>query len=755
MNFSFVALFKELTFKIELFTYLVPVPVAVYFAFTTVSKYINDSSKGIAFVISFLIAASCNATAAITWRFFRLRKIAASLKKGTSSAEATKKMLLGQPRFEATLMVFRWVFGCIQGFAGTFFFAGIPAGVCVELSIVLLGLLVPLESAATYIMSEAAVAKVLENPPFDHVVIPEKTVRFHPYWLKIVWTVLSVVWLPYFMLSYLIYAERSGMIQITNPMTHILIMGGLIILPIAIMSYYLGRGVSRGLKTVYSQLRRVSEGDFEVTTAATTKDEFGAQAYVLNDVISRLRGLYENITELNATLESKVSHRTSELNETLSEIREIKKQQDGDYFLTSLLLHPLNGNFAQSEKIELVSFVRQKKTFEFRNRPSELGGDLIATYNVQLNDRRYIAFVNGDCMGKSMQGAGGAIVLGTVFKSFVNRTKFHARRDEIYPEQWLRECLLELQDVFTGFDGHMATSAIIGLIDEENGVVYMVNAEHPWSVLYRNGKASFLKEQTAMYKIGFPDAEKNMSINIVRLLPGDAIICGSDGRDDIILGGSNDMREINSDEAKFLISVEAGKADPALIFKELESSGNLIDDLSLMRISLKQGAQSYLDETSGAEEVDQARSFYQAGENAKAIAILAERVRSGEPTSRGIVRMLAQLYAQDKRYLEGLRICEEFCQNFPEENALLYVAAYCALRLGDRAKALDLSERLRLRAREHIENLLLLARLHGRRNSVRTRMLLNEILQLQPNNIKAASLLRQLDASGDTDLLSA
>ena len=74
-----------------------------------------------------------------------------------------------------------------------------------------------------------------------------------------------------------------------------------------------------------------------------------------------------------------------------------------------------------SEKVAIDSILKQKKKFSFRNKSSEIGGDVIMMKDLEINKNSYLAFINADAMGKSIQGAGGALVLGTVFKSFLNR----------------------------------------------------------------------------------------------------------------------------------------------------------------------------------------------------------------------------------------------------------------------------------------------------------------------------------------------
>lgn len=99
----------------------------------------------------------------------------------------------------------------------------------------------------------------------------------------------------------------------------------------------------------------------------------------------------------------------------------------------------------------------------------------------------------------------------------------------------------------------------MGLIDEERGTVYFLNSEHPWPVLYRDAKASFITAENHLMKIGTPEKEYNrVQVILFELKEGDIFIAGSDGRDDIILEGTDD---VNHDENLFLSIVEKSEAD--------------------------------------------------------------------------------------------------------------------------------------------------------------------------------------------------
>ena len=69
----------------------------------------------------------------------------------------------------------------------------------------------------------------------------------------------------------------------------------------------------------------------------------------------------EELYQLNASLEDKVIQRTAQLSDSLKIVRDLKEQQDGDYFLTSLLIQPLAANHARNKHVKVETFLKQKK----------------------------------------------------------------------------------------------------------------------------------------------------------------------------------------------------------------------------------------------------------------------------------------------------------------------------------------------------------------------------------------------------------
>jgi hypothetical protein len=305
----------------------------------------------------------------------------------------------------------------------------------------------------------------------------------------------------------------------------------LVFVAIFMISFLFSRDIVEAVKKLNQAMKNIDLAKAD-DLPLNRKDEIGQMGIVFQEM---KKDLYQH----QHKLEEMVATKTKELHDTLDEVNTIKEQQDGDYFLTSLLIKPLTGNKSITKNFSIEIIERQKKHFMFRNRHSEIGGDLSVVQEINLKGKNYIVFMNADAMGKSIQGAGGALVMGTVFKSVVTRTQQIPSMQNRHPERWLKDCFMELQDVFISFDGSMLLSAVIGLIDEATGTMYFLNAEHPWVVLYRDEKASFIENELLLRKIGFTDSEISMNhftIKVFQFDVGDTIFVGSDGRDDILMG---------------------------------------------------------------------------------------------------------------------------------------------------------------------------------------------------------------------------
>ncbi|EJO70651.1 SpoIIE family protein phosphatase [Leptospira kirschneri] len=292
----------------------------------------------------------------------------------------------------------------------------------------------------------------------------------------------------------------------------------------------------------------------------------------------------EKLKSWNSVLETAIRERTKELSSSLEEVKNLKEQQDGDYFLITLLFQPFLSKNLETNYAQIDIHRKQYKNFQFKNRSYEIGGDVVLRESAFISGVEYQVLINADAMGKSLQGASGALIFCSIVKSFLQTQDYEFRN----PENWLFLLYSNLQAVFESFDGSMLVSGILSLYQISTGDLFFINCEHPPIVLSRNGKTSYLKETAVLRKIGFPDSDSKIKIEYYKLLPGDTILYGSDGREDLYI------------QDPFHSSRKQKSSVPDLFFKLIQNSipkledlefkiqekGTLSDDLSFLRIQI-------------------------------------------------------------------------------------------------------------------------------------------------------------------------
>lgn len=455
--------------------------------------------------------------------------------------------------------------------------------------------------------------------------------------------------------------------------------------------------------------------------------------------------LNQDLNELNANLEKKVEKRTLELRTSLNEIKLLKEKQDGDYFLTTLIFKPLALNRVHSQNIKVDFLIRQKKKFEFKNRTHEIGGDICVADIIHLQNKEFTVFINGDAMGKSIQGAGGAIVLGVVFNSLIARTKLIEEMKHSSPEQWLKTSFIELQNIFESFDGSMMISVVLGLIENETGLMYFINAEHPWTTLYRDGKASFIEEELLFHKIGMIGLSGSLVIRTFQLQHRDVIFIGSDGRDDINLSkNETGIRDINEDETLFLKNVESGKGELIKVFESIENAGELTDDCSLLRIEYEDKRKGFEISKEFALNYKKGKAYYKKEQYEEALKFFQE-CYSIYPFHEHLLKFLGNAYFKVGEYIEATKYYQMYVDLFPWDNKGLFQVSNCYKFIKEYSKAAQVGERLKLREPQNIQYLINLIEIYIHLgNFNRARKLFNDGIKLVPNHEGLLKLQKEL-----------
>ena len=550
-----------------------------------------------------------------------------------------------------------------------------------------------------------------------------------------------------------------------------------LILVLVIFPFLFKSSLVSPLNKLLTGVRKVNDGDLTVQVPIKSYDEIGFLAMSFNSMVKSIRQAREELQDYADNLENKVVERTREVREKMELIESLKIQQDGDYFLTSLLAKPLFYNANKSKIVKTEFIIKQKKQFEFKRKQADLGGDICITGNLRLGTKerfkRYTMAMNGDAMGKSMQGAGGSLVMGVVMNSIMARSASQNKILNQTPQEWLFQVYSEIHSVFKSFNGSMVISAVIFIIEDETGKAYYINAEHPYSVLYRDEKATFIEEGIQLRKIGF-DSENEFRVDSIQLERGDVIILGSDGRDDIDLTPNEPNRTINEDETIFLGFVEKAKTNLDAIVESINSLGNIIDDLSLLRIGYKE---DYAQEPESYPEIGihtssditvhvnpdgstntttdihtniglDTENAYQEGK------ILANKNRFPEAisilynafildrTHPELSRLLGVLCYKTKEYRKAIEVLKSYTSQFEREEELLYYLAISYKKLEQYKDSLSVSMLLERINPRFVKNLLNLADtyrfLHDKENAI---LYSRKVLEKEPENEIARKIL--------------
>ncbi len=479
----------------------------------------------------------------------------------------------------------------------------------------------------------------------------------------------------------------------------------------------------------------IGGGDLSHRIDINQKDELG-------DLARNFNRMADEIQDFTQNLERKVDERTRELNNTLQEVSALKEQQDGDYFLTSLLMKPFEKNNNSLPGIRTDFVVEQKKKFQFKEWSAEIGGDYCLTETLVLDEVPYSVFINADAMGKSIQGAGGALVLGTVFQSILNRTRL-ASTERVRPELWLRDASLSLQNIYASFQGSMYITVMLGLVDE-TGLMYYVNSEHPPPVLYRDGKAEFIERELWLRKMGTPGEEERFRVKLFQLQPGDMIISGSDGRDDFFL--EKDHARMNQDALAFPAYVEQAEGRVHKIVELIKAEHELTDDVSIISITretadvLKQAPR----EPASLDLEKQVRSARDSGDVKKALELI-----DADPTHWSDIPELIQWAAETRwsrrDYRKFLALGRYDLRARPEQDDMLLRMSQAFRRVGELNRAADYGECLRLRDPNRRDVLTHLAEIYFELGVFgRSEKLIRGVLDLDSDEDKARTIFQRL-----------
>jgi len=446
-----------------------------------------------------------------------------------------------------------------------------------------------------------------------------------------------------------------------------------------------------------------------------------------------------------AITENKLFEERKKTIEALEALHELKTQQDGDFFLISLLTDPLSYNNTQSEFLEINMFLKSKKEVKFKKYNKEIGGDLNIIDKVKLGGKNFFLFVNADAMGKSIQGASGALIFGAALKSLLLRTKEISNHEEAYPEIWIQNIYNELEQIFETFNCSMLVSGILGLVEEETGLVYYINAEHPFMILYRDGKACFIEEELTLRKFGTPGINEPLRVKLFHMQANDYLLCGSDGKDDIILKQKDGSKLLNYNEKYFLTILETVGPNLKSIYSKIKEIAEVTDDLSMISILYK-GSPKNINLVRDEKYLQSLKLLLKEKKkkNYEKALKYAHELEQNYHNDTLVLKQIVLISLRLGLYDEAISNSKKILELTPLESKFLFYISYAYYKKGDLKKAIFYAQRILLREPENLRFLSHIVQLYKLTNDINNAKKFSKRgLRLDPNNslfLKAINL---------------
>ncbi len=292
--------------------------------------------------------------------------------------------------------------------------------------------------------------------------------------------------------------------------------------------------------------------------------------------------IFEAHNKLNKA-ENKIEYLDSNLKEKINSIFSLQQENDvsaqslkGEYFIASILSEPTVKISENSDNFICNVFIEQKNSFTFKSNTRSIGGDFCITKKLYfpVENKFYLFYCNGDATGKSLKGSIGALSAFIYFETILSK------KIDLKPEEFLKDLVNTLNQLFKIFSGNMYLSLSTGLISEETGELLYSVTGHPKNILYSEGKVDYL-----------PDFQENLigdysnpiSVFKYKFKINDILYISSDGRETIELGGIYGGTKSET-EKLFLKIIEKSNGDFDFLINEIKNFGKFSDDFSVIQI---------------------------------------------------------------------------------------------------------------------------------------------------------------------------
>jgi hypothetical protein len=433
---------------------------------------------------------------------------------------------------------------------------------------------------------------------------------------------------------------------------------------------------------------------------------------------------------ISGDLENVVISRTNKLNESLLNIIKVKTSQEADYFLFYQILNSILSEFNNKTK-NIEIYEKPYHIFEYRGEKKLIGGDICITDLVFIGGKEFVFLINGDAMGKSLQGAIGALAIGIVVKSYLKENKIS---NNTSPELWIYGLFSKLNESFECFEETMFASSCISLLDYNDGFYYQVSSEHPKTILLKSDKANFLNNSVDTCKLGVNGIQSQFKILTKELSPGDIIIIGSDGKDEIIMRDENNKEYYNLDENIFLNIVNETKGNLNEIILSLNKKGKIRDDISIIRLEYNPLMQHNSEEISTFFKKKYISKNKENTLNSEEI-LFFENLNVVFPELNIINKILGLHFYNLNNIEKAILYIKKYNYNLPNSLYLLHINTLINKKIGNYIDAKYSGEQILLRRPKNKKNLNNLISIYKKLDDTKNLNKVNKILDNYKNEI--------------------
>jgi len=292
----------NLTLKEELFNYIFPVPLCVFYVVMT-GNYSGDRMKIVLGATAFI--GTVYLLLAMVIRHVRLNRSCQMLAESPDHETLIKirETFLSHARFEAIMIAARWITGICFVYLIQSFFMPLTTNDFIKLGLTIL-MITPISCVFAYCVSEIVFSKHLSEPRISALRKEEKKGWILRIDQRIFFVITSVVILPVVILGDFVVQAANNMIPRESlfPVLFIVCAGTGIV--IAGVVYVAARASRLSIQNLLQSTKDIQAGVLKNSVIVISRDDIGQICAGMNNVISSLRKIVLKIRESSGSIVS-------------------------------------------------------------------------------------------------------------------------------------------------------------------------------------------------------------------------------------------------------------------------------------------------------------------------------------------------------------------------------------------------------------------------------------------------------------------